>query len=250
MNDSAEAAAAVTAANDVWFCELVASLRELGLGDTLIDYPSLMDLTTFGPEHTSGDHPCYGLHEDEKGTEVEISAGDVLPLGFPGYTKEEAATAAEFRKSAYIKLPAPAERVACWIYGQTGDVEFAVKGEPGVTVKQWVDAIAGLAGRALLTSAPALPWQRQRARMPGHLIDLALKGMGCAASATSAHAVMDHLRSLGTDMARAHGLSIDDDGKLRYRHEEGNRRELTLKMVSNALAYRAKKLAQALGKAG
>ena len=250
MNDSVEVAAAVTAANDVWFCELMASLRERGLGDTLIDYPSFMDLTTFGPEHTSGDHPWYRLHEDEKGIEVEISAGDVLPLGFPGYTKEEAATAAEFRKSAYIKLPAPAERVACWIYDQTGDVEFAVKGEPDVTVKQWVDAIAGLVDGALLTSAPALPWQSQRVRMPGHLIDLALKGMKCAASATRAQAVMDHLRSWDVDMAKAHGLSIGDDGKLWYRHEEGNRKELKLKNVSNALAYRAKKLAKALGKAG
>ncbi|MBD9537310.1 hypothetical protein IB227_15785 [Stenotrophomonas sp. STM01] len=146
MNSDDETAASMRAANEAWLSELLASLRACNLSDTLIYYPSFLELSTFGPEHTNSDRPWYRLHEDEKGIEVEISAGAALPLDFHDWTKEEAAIAAEFRKSAYIKLPASAELVACWIYNQAGDIEFAVGGEPGATTTHWVDAISEIAG--------------------------------------------------------------------------------------------------------
>lgn len=156
MNSDDETAAGMRAANEAWLSELLASLRACNLGGTLIYYPSFLELSTFGPEHTNRDRPWYRLHEDQKGIEVEISAGAALPLDFPDWTKEEATIAAEFRKSAYIKLPASAELVACWIYNQAGDVEFAVGGERGVTATHWVDAIAKIAGGLVSVNTPGL----------------------------------------------------------------------------------------------
>lgn len=156
MNSDDSTTASMKAANEAWFSELLARLRACNLGGTLIYYPSFLKLSTFGPEHTNSDSPWYRLHEDEKGVEVEISAGAALPLDFPGWTKEEAAIAAEFRKSAYIKLPASAELVACWIYNQAGDVEFAVGSEPCVATMHWVDAVAQIAGAPVSVNTPGL----------------------------------------------------------------------------------------------
>ncbi|WDS35852.1 hypothetical protein [Pseudoxanthomonas sp.] len=85
----------------------------------------------------------------------------------------------------------------------------------------------------------ALAQPQQRARMPGRLIDLALKGIGCAASKSTVVEVTDHLRSWDAAKAREHGLRIEGGGLL-YFHQDGNFRPLTSKQVADALTNRRK----------
>ncbi|MBN8769676.1 MAG: hypothetical protein J0I01_08325 [Stenotrophomonas nitritireducens] len=88
---------------------------------------------------------------------------------------------------------------------------------------------------------PDVKLPQRRVRPPGHLVALALGEMGCAASTTKALQVMNHLRSWDATKARAHGLTIDDDGKtLLYLTEEGCERQLMQKQIRDALTYRRK----------
>lgn len=229
-----------------WLTHLLSTLKARELMDVSIGYRDFVKLTTFSSSHCTGQQAMYALHRDERGKDVEISAGCALPLVLDGFEWGEEDAAAEHLENANIRLPASAARIAKWLYDQGGDVEFAIDGLPGVTVEAWVEGVAqlvpGLQAEVSDTpvAVPEVARSFDRVRVPGRFVDIALHLLGIEARSARTAQVIDYLRGLEACQALQFGLTCQD-GRAYYFNADGVRRELTSDQVRNALCSRKKK---------
>ncbi len=123
-------------------CSYIVELEERGLSAALIDYPGLLELTTFGTCHL-GEMGGYSLRM-HGGKVVGIDPGHGTAVFHPLFEDEELRAAADTQRSALLNLPCRADRLVHWVFAQGGAVYLALPNSQEISFSpaEWAECVA------------------------------------------------------------------------------------------------------------